>query len=115
MKTKLFIVVFVTAITALSVINVFNAKRSVKLSDVAIENLEALANGEGGGLDCSYVREEGKCTLNIGAGSSIKLFNMQIIHADAQGNVIFDGKVVCKSGGSSTCKPIECYDLYQIF
>ena len=99
MKTRIFVVLFVTAIISLSGINVFKAKKIAKLSDVGIENLEALANGENGGLDCSYVREEGKCTIYVGAGASIKLFNIQIIHADAQGNVIFDGKVVCKSWG----------------
>ena len=60
MKTKIFIVFLVTAIIVLSGVNVFTSKKIVKLTDVGVENLEALANGESGGLDCSYFREEGK-------------------------------------------------------
>ena len=116
MKKKTLKATFVVAIAMVSGINVFNNQRSEALSDIALANVEALADGENGSLDCNYLRDEGKCTIYVGIGGSIKLLkNLEVLSADSQGNVTFDGKVVCSSGGSSTCKQVECYDLYQIF
>lgn len=105
---------FIFAVVMITGINIHKAQKPVVMSDMAIENVEALAEDEGGGLDCNYLREEGTCTIHVGVGGSVRLFTMEIIHADSQGNITFDGKVVCSRGGSSTCKPIECYDLYQL-
>lgn len=44
MKTKLFTPIFIVAIAIMAGINVFNAQKSVVLSDIAMENVEALAN-----------------------------------------------------------------------
>ena len=41
-------VAFVVAIAMVAGINVFNAQKPAVLSDVAMENVEALANGESG-------------------------------------------------------------------
>ena len=46
MKTKILKYVFVVAIVMVACINVFNAQKSVQLSDVALANVEALAEGE---------------------------------------------------------------------
>ena len=46
MNKKVLKVAFVAAIAMVSGINVFNAKKSDVLSDVALANVEALASGE---------------------------------------------------------------------
>ena len=46
MKKKLLKKYFVTAIAMVSGINVFNAQKTEALSDVALANVEALADGE---------------------------------------------------------------------
>ena len=46
MKKKLLKKCFVTAIAMVSGINVFNAQKTEALSDVALANVEALADGE---------------------------------------------------------------------
>ena len=46
MKTKILKYVFVVAIAMVSGINVFNAQKSVQLSDIALANVEALADDE---------------------------------------------------------------------
>ena len=90
-------------------------KSQKEMSYLTKQNLEALVQStREGGLDCSYIREESTCNIYVGANGRIKLFGVGIIKADAQGRVSFDGKVVCRSGGNATCKPIECADLYQI-
>ena len=114
MKTKFIKVAFIAAITVVCGVNVCNVEQTEALSDVALANVEALASDEGGGLDCNYLRDEGTCTIYVGIGGSIELFNMKIIHADSQGYITIDGKVNCSKGGSSTCRQIECYDLYKL-
>lgn len=47
MKVKFINITFVVAIAMVSVINVFNANESEDLSDLALENVEALAIYEG--------------------------------------------------------------------
>ncbi|MBO8452323.1 MAG: hypothetical protein IAC06_05510 [Bacteroidetes bacterium] len=76
-------------------------------------NAEALAAEETGGLDANYKRKEEKCTITAGAGAKIKIFGGNIT-VGSRGTVTFDGKVICKSGGDETCRPIECIDLYEI-
>ena len=46
-------VAFVAAIALFAGINVFNAQKTVTLSDIAMENVEALASMEN--VDCHYV------------------------------------------------------------
>ena len=55
MKSKFMKVVFVAAIAMVSGINVFNAQKSETLSDVALANVEALAQSESDGI----------CRINI--------------------------------------------------
>ena len=53
MKKNILKVAFVAAIALVSGINVFNFQKTENLSDVALANVEALANMEG--MDCHYV------------------------------------------------------------
>ena len=54
MKTNLLKVVFVAAIALVSGINVFNVQKSETLSDVALANVEALAQNENETFECLY-------------------------------------------------------------
>ena len=48
MKRNIMTVAFVAAIALIAGINVYNAQKTVTLSDIAMENVEALASNEGG-------------------------------------------------------------------
>ena len=52
MKRKFMKIAIVVAIVAVSGINVFNSQKPEALSDVAMANVEALANGEDSDADC---------------------------------------------------------------
>ena len=115
MIKKIFLkVALVVTIVLVSGINVFKTQMSIELSDIAMANVEALAQSENGSMDCNYRREEGTCTINVGSHGSIKLLSGTILKADAQGYITFDGKVSCESGGSSSCRNIECVDIYKM-
>ena len=56
MYKKVLKVAFVAVIAMVSGINVFNAQQPAVLSDIAMENVEALANGESGtGYNCNNI------------------------------------------------------------
>ena len=62
MKANLLKSVFVIVIALVSGINVFNAQKPAVLSDVAMENVEALANDECSGTgSCSGAISWGNC------------------------------------------------------
>lgn len=90
----------------------YNAQNERELTGFALANVEALARREA--LDCSYVREDNKCTIEVGAKGEIRLLGGSILKAGADGNITFDGQVVCSSGGNKTCKPVECVELYTV-
>ena len=52
MKKNILKVAFVVAIAMVSGINVFNAQKSDVLSDIALANVEALAQNESGDFNC---------------------------------------------------------------
>lgn len=58
MKKKLLKKCFVTAIAMVSGINVFNAQKTEALSDVALTNVEALAEGESDLSQAVWNRED---------------------------------------------------------
>ena len=60
MIKKVLKVAFVVAIAMVAGINVFNAQKPEALSDVAMENVEALAGDENGYVDlpCVYLKDE---------------------------------------------------------
>ena len=59
MKSKMIKVAIVVAIVLVAGINVFNAQQSVVLSDIGMENVEALSDGEG--IKGKYKRTIGNC------------------------------------------------------
>ncbi len=109
---KIFLLAAVAALSAATLVGVTSfSNKKQNLSEWALANVEALTGNEG--LDCSYVRKESSCTINVGADGQIKLFSGTILNADANGEITFQGKVVCSSGGTETCRPVECVDLYE--
>ena len=58
MKTNLLKVAFVAAIALVSGLNVFNAQKSDLLSDIALANVEALADEESDLADAIWNRED---------------------------------------------------------
>ena len=70
MKTKILKYVFVVAIAMVAGINVFNAQKTKPLSDVALANVEALADAESSdeftsATDCVAVWENVTCRSTI--------------------------------------------------
>ena len=66
MKTNLLKVAFVAAIALVSGINVFNVQKTEVLSDIALANVEALADGEVA-KECRWMRvkDDFNCTFRI--------------------------------------------------
>ena len=67
MKTNIMTVAFVATIALIAGINVFNAQKTVTLSDIAMENVEALADCEMVGYYTGlrvYIAENGCFCLN---------------------------------------------------
>ena len=60
-------VAFVVAIAMVAGINVFNAQKPEALSDVAMANVEALADDEGSNKTCKwmYVKDDYGCPLHV--------------------------------------------------
>lgn len=92
------------------------APKSEPLNPVALANIDALteAEGEAGGLDTSYNRHEGYCEFYVKANATITILGLGIFTADGNGLVKISGQLACSSGGNFTCRPIECYDIYQM-
>lgn len=67
MNKKVLKVAFVAAIALVSGINVFNAQKSVPLSDIAMANVEALA-GDENGKDVYCCGSAGTCAKLLGGG-----------------------------------------------
>ena len=85
-------------------------------SPAVLENVDALSTpeGEDGGLDTAYNRHEGYCEFHVKANAEVTILGLGIFKADANGLVKVSGQVTCSSGGIYTCRPIECYDLYEL-
>ena len=75
---------FVAAIAIVSGVNVFNAQKVNALSEIALANVEALAQGEIG--TGGYTKSTGNCS----------------------GPVYYKKWVSCKSGGTEECSPSDC-------
>jgi hypothetical protein len=94
-------------IVIIAMINVkLNESSNLPKAFIANANAEALARE---GLDTSYIRSEDDCSI-YGNGK-IKLVGGTIITVN--GYLSIEGKVVCSSGGNSTCTPIECAQVWQ--
>ena len=85
-------------------------------SPAVMANVDALSTpeGEDGGLDTAYNRHEGYCEFHVKANAEVTILGLGIFKADANGLVKVSGQVTCSSGGIYTCRPIECYDLYEL-
>ena len=77
-------VAFVAAIAMVGGVNVFNAQKVNALSEIALANVEALAQGEIG--TGGYTKSTGNCS----------------------GPVYYKKWVSCKSGGTEECSPSDC-------
>ena len=64
MKTKLLNIGLVIVVGMVAVINFFNSQNSIELSDVAMANVEALANDETGTGKCSMAIAWADCYNN---------------------------------------------------
>ena len=84
MRKKFIKVAFVVAIALVGGVNVFNAQKANALSDIALANVEALAQGEIG--TGGYTKSTGNCS----------------------GPVYYKKWVSCKSGGTEECSPSDC-------
>lgn len=59
-----------------------------------------------------YVREEGTCKIQVSGNVKLKLIKAGFI-VSGDGTITLEGKVICNSGGNSSCTPIECNDLLK--
>ena len=84
MNKKFIKVAFVAAIAMISGVNVVNAQKENALSEIALANVEALAQGEIG--TGGYTKSTGNCS----------------------GPVYYKKWVSCKSGGTEECSPSDC-------
>ena len=93
MKRNFVKIAIVVAIVAVSGINVFNAQKPEVLSDVAMENVEALADNEGSELEPGPYDIKEECTNHCYNGELYK-----------------QSKVVrCYPGGNYACKEGDFY------
>ena len=74
MKKNILKIAFVVALAMVSGINVFNAQKSNVLSDIALANVEALANDESSlNADCIiYCQSDSRYTCYISWGEGIE-------------------------------------------
>ena len=84
MKKNMVKVALVAVVGLIAGIKMLNAQKSDVLSDVAMANVEALANGEIG--TGGYTKSTGNCS----------------------GPVYYKKWVSCKSGGTEECSPSDC-------
>ena len=114
MKKFLFLVMMTAVVVAAGYVLLEVGFTDNSKSDLALENVEALSQGDAS-LDCRYVRKTDCCTIHVGTKGKVTLLSGTILTANAEGNITIDGVVICSSGGTSACKPVECIDLYKAF
>ncbi len=117
MKVKVFSILFVCMLSVVAAINVhLNLNSDQCLSGLALENLNALAYAEGGKVDVSesdnrtiYKRITNDCMI-YGNG---KISIMGGGFIEINGSLCLENyQVSCESGGSSTCRNIECAEIW---
>lgn len=115
MKKSLLVGIVMLAIAAVAAVVTFNVNRSLKqennMSLLGLANLEALAQNESGtgGFQTIYKRNDFKCII-YGHGK-IQIAGGTIL--EVRGELAFDGGVYCSEGGSDSCYPTECYQLWH--
>lgn len=117
MKVKVFSILFVCMLFIVAAINVqLNLSSVQSLSGLALENLNALAYAEGGKVDVSesdnrtiYKRVTSDCVI-YGNGK-ISIMGGGLI--EVKGSLRLENyQVSCESGGTSTCRNIECAEIW---
>lgn len=84
-----------------------------------LANLDALLGKESnseqnkGSLDTNYNRDAKNCVFYVGVGSSLKIFGVGVINADAKGMMSIPERVICSANGDQTCSPVECIDVLR--
>lgn len=103
MKNVLSKVAFVVAIAVVSGINVFNARKSEVLSDIALANVEALAGYEdNSGLDadynnCTRATSWGNCYNSDGTWAALAIKSVESYQ------VSVGSPIVCKHDRITSC------------
>lgn len=81
------------------------------LSELSIANIEALSRDES--LDCNYQPEKIDCSIRVSGDLAAKIVGIAFVETDAGGELIVYGNE-CRSGGSMTCKPLRCDEIWSI-
>lgn len=102
---KKYLLALVTIVASLTI--ALAIYKSSTTDSLFYQNVEALAD-DGEYSQANYVREEGTCVITITAQMAAILG----IHLDGDATFTVDGKLICHPGGESSCRPIECIDLY---
>ena len=122
MKKKILSGVFALALHATAGFGVNKSMKSdVKLSDLALANVEALADSESGGGEVLWSREDEDCEYYITgkAGSEVTftILGMTItltIGADGTATYVYgSGKTHCISGGQEQCTARYCPPIFR--
>ncbi|MDR0892596.1 MAG: NVEALA domain-containing protein [Mediterranea sp.] len=108
-KTKKWMgVLLVGVVAVVAGYNVYESQNgNVKLGDVALANVEALAADEHDGT--IYNRNSYKCTIT--GNGKVKIAGGNVL--EVKGYLAFDGGVYCTSNGNATCRDIECMELWH--
>lgn len=117
MKTKIISTTFIVFIATIATINTYSnlSKEKEALSELALANLNALANSENitnpesEHQQTIYVRKTSDCWI-YGNGK-ISIMGGNIIEVNGS-LCLADYQVSCSSGGTSTCKNIECAEIW---
>ena len=76
-------------------------------------NLEALTQDEYT-PSAEWSASTFECGISVQANGNIKLLELFGLSAEGNGNIVITGGVRCVAGGTSTCKPVECIDIYKV-
>lgn len=115
MKTKLIIGFIAIAVVALASWNIIKNQHETAFSELVLANIKALANdegldtGESGGMQTIYVRKTSDCWI-YGNGK-VSIAGKGILEVDGS-LCLADYQVSCESGGKSSCKNVECAEIW---
>ena len=114
MKKKLMGIVTIIAIAAGAGYNVYASRSNVKLSDLALANVEALARDEGN--SDLYIRSSNGCYYEF-SGPKNSEITVSVggvtltLKTDRTGKAYYysaSGEVHCAAGGNELCTPQNC-------
>lgn len=75
MRKKILGIAVMAVVAVAAAWNINQSENEIKLSDLALDNVEALASGEGGSGYCSY--SGGGCIIKYSDGTSTYMYNPQ--------------------------------------